>query len=41
MMSFDADFMACDTFAHRFDDFAATQQKGANARGAGLIAQDW
>jgi hypothetical protein len=41
MMFFDADFMTWNAFAHRFDDLAATQQNGANARGTGLIAQDW
>jgi hypothetical protein len=41
MMLFDADFMTRDGFPHRFFCVAAMQQEGANARGAGLIAQDW
>jgi hypothetical protein len=40
-MSFDADFMPWNAPVHCFANFAATQQNGANARGAGLIAQDW
>jgi hypothetical protein len=41
MTSFDANFMLRNTFAHGFVMFAAMQQEGANARGTGLIAQDW
>jgi hypothetical protein len=40
-MSFDADFTRRDVLAHASEAFAAMQQEGADARGTGLIAQDW
>jgi hypothetical protein len=41
MTSFDADFNPCNALVRCFVAFAAMQQEGANARGTGLIAQDW